>query len=137
MVADEAVWGHWMSKGNTIIFARGAKVYSKVYSKDLNSKDLNSDQEKLLIDGNKHFRRTVLQQPQISPDGNYVAITLRGRSRETGIFDLKTQTWRRTGDGCAINFIPDGNKIYPPSPRTPSWPPNGPVDREPGDASLH
>jgi hypothetical protein len=53
-----------------------------------------------------------LQQPELSKDGAYVAITLRGSMRETGIWDLKKKTWTRTGEGCQINWTPAGDEIY-------------------------
>ena len=54
----------------------------------------------------------LMQQPEMSKDGRYIAITLRGSKRETGIWDLKKKTWTRTGEGCQINWAPTGDEIY-------------------------
>ena len=53
-----------------------------------------------------------LQQPELSKDGRFIAITLRGAKRETGIWDIEKKTWRKTGEGCQINWTPDGQDIY-------------------------
>jgi len=51
-------------------------------------------------------------KPELSHDGRFLAITLRGSKRETGIWDLKKKGWRQTGLGCQINWTPDGGSIY-------------------------
>jgi hypothetical protein len=48
----------------------------------------------------------------MSSDGKYIAITLRGSKRETGIWHIARKTWLRTGDGCQINWTPDGQQVY-------------------------
>ena len=103
-VADNASWGTWVD-GTNILFVRGTKLFRK---------NLESDQEKLLVDSNGYgeLDGALLQQPQISPAGRYIAITLRGSKRETGIWDLEEKTWTRTGDGCQINWTPDGQAVY-------------------------
>jgi Tol biopolymer transport system component len=37
---------------------------------------------------------------------------LRGSKRETGVWDLAQKTWTRTGEGCQINWAPNGEEIY-------------------------
>ena len=103
-VADNASWGTWVD-GTNILFVRGTKLFRK---------NFESDEEKLLLDSNGYgdLDGALLQQPQISPSGRYVAITLRGSKRETGIWDLEEKTWTRTGDGCQINWTPDGQAVY-------------------------
>jgi hypothetical protein len=54
----------------------------------------------------------LLQQPGLSPDGGYIAITLRGSQRETGIWDVAGKRWKKTGLGCQIAFTPGGDRIY-------------------------
>ncbi|MBN1306274.1 MAG: hypothetical protein JXA18_00035, partial [Chitinispirillaceae bacterium] len=51
------------------------------------------------------------QQPQLSPDGGKLAVTVRGTRRETGIWNLKTKTWYSTGGGCQMEWFPGGKKI--------------------------
>ena len=53
-----------------------------------------------------------MQQPEMSKDGRFIAITLRGSKRETGIWSLEKKTWTRTGEGCQINWTPDGREVY-------------------------
>jgi len=102
-VADNACWGSWINGGKAILFARNDKVFTM---------DLASGQEELLIDGSVHLKGSQLQQPELSPDGKYVAITLRGRMRETGIWDLEKKEWTQVGGGCQINWFPSGDRIY-------------------------
>ena len=54
----------------------------------------------------------LLQQPELSSDGKYLAITLRGSKRETGIWNLAKKTWTQTGLGCQVNWTPDHEAIY-------------------------
>jgi hypothetical protein len=54
----------------------------------------------------------LLQQPELSSDGKYLAITLRGSKRETGIWSLEQKKWTKTGLGCQVNWTPDRSSIY-------------------------
>jgi hypothetical protein len=103
-VVDSASWGSWIGQ-EEIIYVRGMKVLrAKLGSKD----------ETVLADseGVKALDGALLQQPELSKDGRFVAITLRGAKRETGIWDIEKKTWRTTGQGCQINWTPDGSDIY-------------------------
>jgi hypothetical protein len=103
-VVDSASWGSWVGP-DEIIYVRGMKVIrSKVGSKE----------ETVLADseGVKDLDGALLQQPELSKDGRFIAITLRGAKRETGIWDIEKKTWRTTGQGCQINWTPDGADIY-------------------------
>ena len=44
--------------------------------------------------------------------GGYIAITLRGSKRETGIWDVAKKSWHTTGQGCQINWMPNQSAIY-------------------------
>jgi Tol biopolymer transport system component len=103
-VVEDATWGSWIG-ADEIVFVRDAKV--------IRSK-LGSGQEKVLLDGpaEKSLDGAELQQPELSPDGRFLAITLRGSRRETGIWNLADKTWTKTGLGCQINWSPDGKDIY-------------------------
>jgi len=92
--------------GKSIVFSRGANVYRK---------NLESGEEALVLDGKKAFGEdgVILQEPNMSPDGKYLAITLRGSLRETGVYDLQNKKWNKSGDGCQIDFTADGK----PDPR--------------------
>ena len=103
-VVDNASWGSWLSS-DEIVYVRGTKIFRR---------KLAGGDETLVMssDGVADLEGALLQQPELSHDGKFVAITLRGSKRETGIWDLKTKTWTKTGLGCQINWTPDGSKIY-------------------------
>jgi hypothetical protein len=103
-VVDSASWGSWIGP-DEIIFVRGKKILrTKIGAKD--EVELMDSEGVAALDG------ALLQQPEISRDGRFLAITLRGAKRETGIWDLQKKTWRPTGLGCQINWTPDGSAIY-------------------------
>ena len=107
-VADNAAWGVWQPDGKNIVFARRTKVFMK---------DLGSGEEKLILDGDVAFKKgTILQQPTISPDGKLLAVTLRGTSRETGVWNLEKKVWNKTGGGCQIQWLGSSNRIYRVNP---------------------
>ena len=103
-VVDNASWGGWVTS-DEIVYVRSTAVYRRALA---GGKDI------LLVDSTKvpALDGALLQQPELSKDGTYLAITLRGSKRETGIWDLKKNTWTRTGEGCQINWTPAGDEIY-------------------------
>ncbi|HEX2955539.1 MAG TPA: hypothetical protein VHO70_01835 [Chitinispirillaceae bacterium] len=102
-VADNACWGTWRPGGDSIVFARGPKVFIK---------DLNSGNEVEIFDAAVSIKKgTYSQEPNLSPDGKMIAITLRGSSRETGVWNTETKVWYKTGAGCQSDWFPDGKKI--------------------------
>ena len=103
-VIENACWGVWQPDGKNVVFARGTQAISK---------NLENGEEKILLDGNTAMKKgTIIQQPSISPDGKYIAATLRGTSRETGIWDIEKKVWVKTGGGCQIQWMPMGSNIY-------------------------
>jgi hypothetical protein len=102
-VADNASWGTWMD-GQHILIARKTVLLAK---------DLASGAETVLVDGTQipDLEGAELQNPHLSPDGKYLAITLRGGKRETGILGLERKTWVKTGEGCQIGWFPSGDRI--------------------------
>jgi len=103
-IVDNASWGNWLGN-DKIIFVRRTKVFTR---------ELKGTEETLLVDSEQveGLGGAHLQQPQLSPDGRYLAMTLRGPRRETGILDLETKAWVATGKGCQINWHPEGKRIY-------------------------
>jgi len=102
-VADNASWGTWRPTGDSIVFARGPKVFIKC---------LADGNEKELFDAETAKKKgTYSQQPELSPNGKFLAITLRGSTRETGIWVIDKKTWNSTGTGCQINWFPDNKKV--------------------------
>jgi Tol biopolymer transport system component len=102
---DDASWGTWVDE-QTILFVRGTKIFRQKLQGDGEPELLVDSQKQEVLDG------ALLQQPQMSSDGRFIAITLRGSKRETGIWDVNKQSWIRTGDGCQINWTPDGQQVY-------------------------
>ena len=103
-LVDNASWGTWVT-ADEILFVRETRIYRR---------KLGGQEETLLVDSEKvpDLDGALLQQPQMSRDGKFIAITLRGSKRETGIWDVAAKTWTRTGDGCQINWTPDGRSVY-------------------------
>ncbi len=103
-VVEKATWGTWRPDGKTILFSKAGKVFSRAFE---------GGEETLLLDGESVFKKgVILQEPNMSPDGKYLAITIRGTMRETGIWDLEKKEWQVSGEGCQIDFTPDGKFIY-------------------------
>jgi hypothetical protein len=103
-VAENAVWGTWRPSGGEIVFARATKVFTKV---------LSSGEEKEIFDADAQFKKknVFAQQPEMSPNGKFLAMTLRGTMRQTGIFNLETKTWNTTGAGCEVSWFPDNKAV--------------------------
>jgi hypothetical protein len=103
MVAADASWGTWVD-GQRILIARKTSLLIK---------DLGTGAETLLLDANAvpELAGAELQNPHLSPDQKFVTITLRGAKRETGIYSLESKTWVKTGEGCQINWFPQGDRI--------------------------
>jgi len=103
-IVDNASWGTWISN-DEIVYARATAIVRR---------KLADEEETVLVDSTKvpALDGALLQQPEMSKDGRYVAITLRGSKRETGIWNLKKKTWTRTGEGCQINWTPSGEEVY-------------------------
>lgn len=103
-VVDKGTWGTWRPDGKTIVFSRAGKVFQRA---------LEGGEETLLLDGEPVLKKgVVLQEPNLSPDGKYLAITLRGSMRETGIWDLEKKTWQQSGEGCQIDWLTGGKQVY-------------------------
>jgi len=102
-VAESACWGSWRPTGDSIVFARGAEVFVKA---------LATGEERLIFNAAETLKKgAYAQQPQLSPDGNNLAMTVRGSRRETGIWNFATKTWHTTGAGCQMEWFPSGKKI--------------------------
>jgi hypothetical protein len=108
-VVEDATWGSWIGP-DEIIFVRDGKILRT----KLAASGEAAGKEHLLLDGGatKSLDGAELQQPELSPGGRLIAITLRGSRRETGIWNLDSKTWTKTGLGCQINWSPDGKTIY-------------------------
>jgi WD40-like Beta Propeller Repeat len=103
-VIKDASWGSWIS-ADEALFVRGTKIFRS---------KLGSGEETLIMDseGVSDLGGALLQQPELSADGKFIAITLRGSKRETGIWNIAKKSWTQTGLGCQINWTPDQSSIY-------------------------
>ena len=102
-VAENAVWGTWRPTGDSIVFARAGKVFIKC---------LATNEEKEIFDAEKQFKKsTWAQEPEMSPNGKFLAITLRGTSRQTGIWNFEKKEWYTTGAGCEVTWFPDNKAV--------------------------
>ena len=103
-VVEDAVWGSWRPGSDSIVFARGEKVFVK---------SLATSEETMLFDAGNQFKKgTFAQQPELSPNGKCLAMTLRGTSRKTGIWNLEKKEWYETGPGCEMDWFPSGRSVY-------------------------
>jgi hypothetical protein len=103
-VVDSGSWASWIGP-NEIVFVRGTGILKKSLPDGAEEPIMNSEGVSAL-DG------ALLQQPEMSHDGAFIAITLRGSKRETGIWDIAKKTWNPTGLGCQINWMPDKSTVY-------------------------
>jgi hypothetical protein len=103
-VVDSGSWGSWIGP-DEIVFVRGTGIFKKQLPDGSEAAIMNSD-------GVSDLDGALLQQPEMSHDGAFIAITLRGSKRETGIWNIAKKTWNPTGLGCQINWTPDQNTVY-------------------------
>ncbi len=102
-IVESAGWGTWRPSGDTVCFARGGKVFVK---------SLATGDETMIFDAEAHFKKkAAAQQPQLSPDGKLLAVTLRGSMRETGIWNFDKKEWNKTGGGCQMVWFPSGKAV--------------------------
>jgi hypothetical protein len=102
-LVDSASWASWLSN-DEILYVRGTKIFRK---------KLDGDERQIMdSEGVPELDGALLQQPELSKDGKYLAITLRGSKRETGLWDIENRKWTQTGLGCQINWTPDQTGIY-------------------------
>jgi Tol biopolymer transport system component len=103
-VVTDGSWASWIGPSE-IVFVRGTGVLKKQLPAGPEVEIMNSGASPDL-DG------ALLQQPELSHDGKYIAITLRGSKRETGIWNIAQKRWTSTGQGCQINWQPGQSSVY-------------------------
>jgi hypothetical protein len=103
-VVEDAAWGSWTA-GDEIVFVRGAKI--------MRTKAGASGETKI-TDTSRYpfFQGAFVQQPEISHDGHFIALTLAGGHRQAGIWNIKKKTWMQMGEGGQIGWAPDGASVY-------------------------
>src|SRR4051812_6033768 len=103
-VVDSGSWASWIGPAE-IVFVRGTGIFRKKLPDGSESAIMNSE-------GVPDLDGALLQQPEMSRDGAFIAITLRGSKRETGIWNIAKKTWSPTGLGCQINWLPGQSTVY-------------------------
>jgi WD40-like Beta Propeller Repeat len=104
-VVDDGCWGSWIGP-DQILFVRG----SKIMRADLRGGD---EAEKRVTDLARHpiFDGGIGQGPELSPDGQTIALTLAGGHRQTGLWNIKKKTWTVVGSGAQVTWAPGGGAV--------------------------
>ena len=103
-VVENATWGSWIGP-DEIMFMRGSRI--------LRTKAGSSEETKIMDTARYPiFEGAVIQQPELSPDGHLLALTLAGKHLQTGIWNIKHKTWTPVGAGSQISWAPDGASVY-------------------------
>jgi Tol biopolymer transport system component len=102
--AEDATWATWRPDEKTIVFSRRSKVCTK---------NLETGKEDTIFDTEAIFHKkgVIAQEPNMSPSGNCLALTLRGTMRETGVWNFDKKEWYKTGGGCQIDWFPSGKRV--------------------------
>ena len=103
-VVEDATWGSWFG-ADEIVFMRGTRIMrTKVGGED----------EAKIMDLSRYpiFDGAIVERPELSHDGHFVALTLAGNRRQAGIWNIKKKTWTQMGQGTQIAWAPDGASVY-------------------------
>lgn len=103
-VVEDAAWGSWTA-GDEIVFVRGSKIMRT---------KIGAEGETKITDTSRYpfFDGSFVQQPEVSHDGHFIALTLAGGHRQAGIWNIKKKTWMQMGEGGQIGWAPDGASVY-------------------------
>ncbi len=101
LLIPNSTWANWTRDGKNILYSRGTKVF-------LCNPDGTG--EALLVDGDKDLKGGLVQHPTLSDDRKFLALTLRGGQRETGILNLETHKYFTSGNGCQFSFFPNSHR---------------------------
>ena len=97
LLIPNATWADWTRDGKSIVYSKAKNIFKC---------NIDGTGETLVADGDKELKGGLAQHPFFSDDGRFLAVTLRGSQRETGILDLKTRKWFTSGGGCQMSFFP-------------------------------
>jgi hypothetical protein len=103
-VVEDGTWGSWAGP-DEIVFMRGTRIMRKT---------LGAEAELKIMDTARYpfFNGVTVQQPELSHDGHFLALTLAGMHRQTGIWNIKKKAWTQMGQGMQIAWAPDGASVY-------------------------
>lgn len=94
--------------------ADGRKVYFQRDGRQVVELDLASGKEQVLLESGKNIKLPVdtwLGLPNVSPDGDKVAVTLSGALRTTAVIS-RGGSVRFAGNGCQPAWAPDGSYLF-------------------------
>ena len=103
-VVENASWGSWAG-ADEIVFVRGPKIMRMKLGAEGPTKITDTARY-------AYFDGATVQQPELSPDGHFLALTLAGSHRQTGIWNIKKKIWTQMGQGTQIAWAPDGASVY-------------------------
>jgi len=103
-VVEDATWGSWFG-ADEIVFMRGTRIMRT---------KLGGEDEAKIMDLSRYpiFEGAIVERPELSHDGHFVALTLAGNRRQTGIWNIRQKTWTQMGQGTQIAWAPDGASVY-------------------------
>ncbi|MBK8804840.1 MAG: hypothetical protein IPN71_22785 [Fibrobacteres bacterium] len=103
LLVPNSTWATWRADGS-IVFSRGTDVFT--------AKGDGTGEAKL-VDGKTLLKGGIAQNPNLSTDGKFLAITLRGSERSVGVLNLATKQWfeSASGGGCQMTFFPGGHRV--------------------------
>jgi hypothetical protein len=102
LLIPKSTFAVWTRDGKSIIYSR---------DKDVFKCQPDGSGETRLIEGEKELKGGLAQHPSLSDDGKFMAVTLRGKQRETGIFNMATRKWFTSGVGCELSFFPGMHRL--------------------------
>ena len=66
----------------------------------------------MIFDAEKSYKKgTFAQQPELSHNGKFLAITLRGTTRNTVIWNLEKGMGEFLSGGCEVSWFPDDKRV--------------------------
>jgi hypothetical protein len=103
-VVADATWGSWIGP-DEILFLRGSKIMRTKLGSGAETKIMDTARYPLLAGA-------IVQQPELSPDGHTLALTLAGARIQTGLWHIKKKTWTPLGMGSQVAWAPGGASVY-------------------------
>ena len=99
-VAEYGFHASFAPDGKSVVFARGGQIVRHF---------LSDGREEVLLDSGRELGGGA-QEPDLR--GDRLAVTIRGRTRTFGVYDLSSRAFRRfEGDSCQIGWWPGKNQL--------------------------
>jgi hypothetical protein len=98
LVAERGAQPEWTPDGQGVVFHRGGRELIQV--------DLKSGKETVLLGPQEGV---YWETPSLDPQGDRVAVTIRGKRRATALVTLPEGKVKRVAGGCQFAFVPGGD----------------------------